>query len=353
LQPARQKENWIRPINGEMEMARQNKKAVLTVSRGAATRSLRMNELGILSSKEARFMQGLVPTAPAIRVDTRYDNNTTGRTQASSMPVSALAPAAPVPVLPASALTLLQQPKRKPRLYLLRSSSSSPSSFELGLGITEIAGMAGSGKTQMALALCVQAASIAPDAPQQQQQQQQRQKALYLSLGEGTTQPKLAQRLGQMAGSSLDPLQHILTRIVHNQDDLLELLMGDLPTMLQQYNFRIVVLDSIAGMFRVPETSIAQRSETLFRVASILKKLSAQYNVPVVVVNQVTASFSAKNDAVLPALGLSWENCVNTSHLLARTETSRSITVRLSSDLLVGTTRRFAIHSSGPVEVLD
>jgi hypothetical protein len=268
-------------------------------------------------------------------MDTSYNNT---RTQASPMPV-------PVPVLPASALTLLLQPKRKPRLYLLRSSSPSPSSFELGLGITEIAGMAGSGKTQMALALCVQAASISPDAPQHQ-------KALYLSLGEGTTQPKLAQRLGQMAGSSLDPLQHILTRIVHNQDDLLELLTGDLPTMLQQCNFRIVVLDSIAGMFRVPETSIAQRSETLFRVASILKKLSAQYNVPVVVVNQVTASFSAKN-AVLPALGLSWQNCVNTSHILARTETSRSITVRLSSDLLVGTTRRFAIHSSGPVEVLD
>jgi predicted ATP-dependent serine protease len=269
---------------------------------------------------------------------------TQARTSSISVPV-------PVPVLPVSALTLLNQPKRKPSLYLLRSSSSSPSFFELGLGITEIAGMAGSGKTQMALALCVQAASISPEAPQHQQQQQQ-QKALYLSLGEGTTQPKLAQRLAQMAGSSLDPLQHIFTRIVHNPDDLLELLMGDLPAMLQQHNFRIIVLDSIAGIFRVPETSIAQRSETFFRVASILKKLSDQYNIPVLVVNQVTASFSA-NNAVLPALGLSWEHCVNTSHLLARTETSRSITVRLSSNLLVGTSRRFAIHSSGPIEVLD
>jgi predicted ATP-dependent serine protease len=271
---------------------------------------------------------------------------TQARTSSISVPV-------PVPVLPVSALTLLNQPKRKPSLYLLRSSSSSPSFFELGLGITEIAGMAGSGKTQMALALCVQAASISPEAPQHHHHhQQQQQKALYLSLGEGTTQPKLAQRLAQMAGSSLDPLQHIFTRIVHNPDDLLELLMGDLPAMLQQHNFRIIVLDSIAGIFRVPETSIAQRSETFFRVASILKKLSDQYNIPVLVVNQVTASFSA-NNAVLPALGLSWEHCVNTSHLLARTETSRSITVRLSSNLLVGTSRRFAIHSSGPIEVLD
>mmetsp|Transcript_15772 Transcript_15772/g.23089 ORF Transcript_15772/g.23089 Transcript_15772/m.23089 type:complete len:226 (-) Transcript_15772:374-1051(-) len=107
------------------------------------------------------------------------------------------------------------------------------------------------------------------------------------------------------------------------------------------------------------------------------QKLSHQYNVPIVVVNQVTASFSSSSsnfslqklhmscsmERMMPLLGLSWSNCVNTRFLLTRNETTenygksssiirfvRHAHVLLSSQMPFGTVE-FIINAGGGIIV--
>jgi RecA/RadA recombinase len=267
---------------------------------------------------------------------------------------------------PASALTLLRrhQTRResKERLSLLLHSRKGAALPLLGLGITEIAGPAGCGKTQIGLSVCVSCAmmqrkrqepttttndddddddenkdrfpdNIIPTAPLSKTAYYYYETALYVSLGEGTTQARVAQRLHQMAAqrgnygfnnhnNSGEVLKRILTRFIRNEDEFKTFLERDLPRMLlTQSNIGAIVLDSIAGLFRVAQTTTtdyAMRSGVLFQVAAQLKRISEMYQLPIVVINQVTSSLQANR--IVPALGVSWANCVNTSYMLSRSE---------------------------------
>lgn len=242
---------------------------------------------------------------------------------------------------PVSALTLLRKHRKQEqsnsRLFLLlhpREGGALP----LALGITEIAGLAGCGKTQIGMGLCVSCAMqgqreetgnenrFTGNAPASHVENRYHT-ALYVSLGEGTTQARVAQRLHQMAvqrgNDSADVLKRILTRFIRNEDEFLIFITNELPHMLTQSCIGVMVLDSIAGLFRVSQTrhtstTYAKRSGVLFQVAAQLKLLSELHQVPIVVINQVTTSLEANK--VVPALGVSWASCVNTSYMLLRSE---------------------------------
>ena len=184
-------------------------------------------------------------------------------------------------------------------------------------------------------------------------------------------------------------IRSIMKRIhinhVHNEEDLLELVTMTLPKLLQKSNcgvssnrFGVIVLDSIAGIFRDYDTTTttmnnynqknnhnsndtnqqlttsssssssssssftkakyyAKRSELLYTISSHLKKLSFTYNVHIIIVNQVTTDFinnyynhhhhkrrkmdHIDNNGVVrmkPALGLAWSYCVNDRFILSR-----------------------------------
>ena len=82
-----------------------------------------------------------------------------------------------------------------------------------------------------------------------------------------------------------------------------------------------------------------ERSRKLNHASCQLRKLSDLYDVPIVITNQVTASFSldplvgerpmSSQKEVIPALGLAWSNCVNTRFILRRKE---GMVVRISSE---------------------
>ena len=147
-------------------------------------------------------------------------------------------------------------------------------------------------------------------------------------------------------------LSQILTHSVRNHDDLFALLRDDLPLRLKEqqqqqqqqqqtsqkattptpsHSVALIVLDSIADLFRLgngdgavidttsTKTAITQRSFLLFEISSILRSLSDQYGIPILVINQVSSDFSStQQGGVVPTLGLSWANCINTSYLLRR-----------------------------------
>jgi len=191
----------------------------------------------------------------------------------------------------------------QPRLFLLQESSKNnshnlPDWLELPpLGITEISGEAGTGKTQLGLSLCVSCTSLRYSAKQQtathskkrQLEEQNYYKAIYISMrGNGATTSQIAYRLQQMAQQrvasrmSTDEsptakikqrkyaqqeskriLQRIWTRSISNIEMFHDFLFHELPQLLVQQEekeegkyvddndrFGVLVFDSIAGLYR-------------------------------------------------------------------------------------------------------
>eukprot|EP01025_Chloroclados_australasicus_P009142 TRINITY_DN13519_c0_g1_i1.p1 TRINITY_DN13519_c0_g1~~TRINITY_DN13519_c0_g1_i1.p1 ORF type:complete len:381 (+),score=30.17 TRINITY_DN13519_c0_g1_i1:135-1145(+) len=80
---------------------------------------------------------------------------------------------------------------------------------------------------------------------------------------------------------------------------------------------KLVVLDGVAALARIEfdKDQLYDRQELIGRIAQKLKMLAAQYEIPVVVTNQVTANISSENtsgEENIAALGLKWAHAVNT-----------------------------------------
>lgn len=144
--------------------------------------------------------------------------------------------------------------------------------------------------------------------------------------------------------SSPRPLDNVFMEMdIHTGDDLLRsLTMAE--RILQQppgLPVRLIIIDSIASIFRdagdnAGVTEYTERAGMLFRIAGLLKRYAYQYDLAVVVTNQVTDVVEDLNSAacahtgacklmsggrqVVPALGLSWANCVNTRIFLSKLE---------------------------------
>merc|ERR1712150_397727 len=104
------------------------------------------------------------------------------------------------------------------------------------------------------------------------------------------------------------------------------------------------------------ETSLmyyVQRSQDLFTIAAQLKYLSDRFSVAIAVLNQVTATASAAIDngekrkgidrklVVVPALGLTWSNCVNHRYILSRVKERVDNCPREGEDGNLDTVTRF------------
>jgi len=117
---------------------------------------------------------------------------------------------------------------------------------------------------------------------------------------------------------------------VSKLDDLWVLLLTEIKLLLRQKPVKLVVIDSIAALFRVEyskEQSV-ERARVLSAHAHELLKLSDEFKIPIITINQVTdyffdnfnsTNYSSQSKFVIPALGLAWSNCVNTRIILSRT----------------------------------
>ncbi|KAL4146295.1 hypothetical protein KRP22_013965 [Phytophthora ramorum] len=149
---------------------------------------------------------------------------------------------------------------------------------------------------------------------------------------------KRDEAVAKLSGS--DFLDSIFVEQLYTVDDLLDLLQARLPALLAEQNTKLVVLDSVAAVFRLESTSsvkeAAERSRTMFHLANCMRILSDQYGVVFVVTNQVTSDFDARSgNALRPALGLSWSHCVNQRLMITRVKdsTRRSLAVAFSPHL--------------------
>jgi hypothetical protein len=247
-----------------------------------------------------------------------------------------------------TALSLLTVNRSKADLPCLllcdTTTQRSPLSWtRLSLGVNQLSGPAGCAKTQIALSMCLNAAlhheTVYFTSANNTNRPSSSVAAVYLSLG-SSRHSKIAQRLEQMAKTRLNNikamnshysssttnsiLSRILIKAVMTPEDLLALvhpITGELGQILHQSNkniAQVVILDDIATLFRVLEGSIVSRSATLFALAASLKRLSDKYQVPILVLNQVTTKGNDISSINEPALGLSWAQCVNQAYSVTK-----------------------------------
>ena len=200
-------------------------------------------------------------------------------------------------------------------------------SFSLPLGITELSGPAGVGKTQLALSLCADCVLT-------------QRKAVFVQLGGSSSVLQIASRRieqmlqSRMQGSAQDTakihdlLNRVLVHWVCNSDELMQVLQTSLPRLLHQHpTVSVVVLDGIANLFRlvdehqnVGKNPWHDRAVTFFQISNLCKKLSSTYGIPFVVLNECTSRIKGNSNSTVlePALGLAWAQCVNASFFCRR-----------------------------------
>ncbi|CEL99651.1 unnamed protein product [Vitrella brassicaformis CCMP3155] len=216
--------------------------------------------------------------------------------------------------------------------------------------IAEITGEAGSGKTQTAMHLTAQALVSQLDVPSSGRQPTDA--AVYYIYTEGSLP---AERLSPIVESSVrrhyasrgvaggeleERVQHCVGKLMdriyveHVEDEgrLSYVLSSKIPLLMSVFKVVLVVIDSIAAIFRVPQRGLnrdglAARSESLFILASLLKRIAANHSAWVVVTNQVSLAQlprGFRGDAnqshamVRPTLGMAWSTCVNCRMMLSK-----------------------------------
>ncbi|KAL6553640.1 hypothetical protein OROGR_007482 [Orobanche gracilis] len=187
--------------------------------------------------------------------------------------------------------------------------------------ITEIVAESGTGKTQLSLQILL-AAQLPPSLGGLSAS------SLYLHSEFPFPFRRLHQLSHYQSHLPQDPLDRIFVEPLHSADHLLDVLPR-LDFLVPKLNIKLVVIDSIAALFRGEYDNtpleLKRRSGVFFKVASKLKLLARKFGLAVVLTNQVvdvmgdsnslrignSASLCSSGRRVCAALGLSWANCVN------------------------------------------
>lgn len=179
--------------------------------------------------------------------------------------------------------------------------------------LTEFVGRAGAGKTQCCFALAAACAAAGHAVVYVDTESTFRGKRLW----------QIAEARGA-AGTATDLLRRVHVLRPGSAAELLAVLeRGDVLQRAAESGARLCVLDSVAAIARgdfAGRADLVDRQKWLARAAAALKRVAVEADVAVVVSNHVMADFKADGasaeDAVTPALGLTWHHAVTTRVLL-------------------------------------
>ena len=169
--------------------------------------------------------------------------------------------------------------------------------------ITEISGEFATGKTQICfqLSVNVQLPTI----------QGGLEGSVYYIDTEGTFSSIRVAQIARERG--FDPkkfLENIAVTRTFNSDHLMFLIMN-VEKIIRQRNVKLLIIDSIASHFRaeyIGDNKLVKRQQVVMSLAETLKKLLAQFELAIVVTNQVIATFDENlfDKSPHPALGFAW-----------------------------------------------
>lgn len=150
--------------------------------------------------------------------------------------------------------------------------------------ITELFGEFRCGKTQLCHSLAV-TAQLPPNLGGANG------KVVYIDT-EGTFRPERIRQIAEGKGVSADAaMENIIYARCYTSEHLVQLLVEAASVMVSDEDrFALVIVDSIMGVFRVDYSGrgeLAERQQSLGRVMSKLQKMSEEFNVAVLLTNQV------------------------------------------------------------------
>ena len=187
---------------------------------------------------------------------------------------------------------------RRNNISRYKTGSSNFDSFLNGgietQSITEIAGEFGSGKSQICHTLCTAAIELMEDDLDTCDSG-----LIHRPPGSiifiDTENSFRANRVHQIAEQkNLDP-EDILKRIFHcnvYSSEQLEVLIDDLPKFIEQYNTKLVIIDSIISLHRAEFSgrgTLAERQQRLGKMLNKLRRYADIYDIAVVITNQVVS----------------------------------------------------------------
>ena len=152
--------------------------------------------------------------------------------------------------------------------------------------ITELAGEFGSGKSQVCHTLCVAASQLIENS-----RHDDPGNIIFID-SENTFRADRIHQIAEQRG--LDPLP-ILEKIFHCKvysSEHLESVINDLDKSIEQYNAKLVIIDSIISLHRAEFSgrgTLAERQQRLGKMLNKLRRYADIYNVAVVITNQVVS----------------------------------------------------------------
>lgn len=213
-------------------------------------------------------------------------------------------------------------------------------------GIIELFGEAGSGKSQFCHYLSAAFVTKHVD-----------RKVLYISLDGRYRCERFFEYLTRLDPNSIIPLgDNVLIHEEFDAGNLHAFLIGRLAETCGVNNIGLVIIDSLAAVFRLAEQSVDKFF--LFDIMKVLRDTMLTLETSVIIVNQVSAriDFDAnlgvteyQNLPFKPALGLQWSNCVDHRFLISKGKTDEKVSTCtcLRSPLLAhGTTFKLKLEAN-------
>lgn len=196
--------------------------------------------------------------------------------------------------------------------------------------VTELSGESGAGKTQLALQLCL-------SVQYPIQHGGLHSGAVYICTEDVFPSRRLQQLISEQSCLRSDVPPGVISRLQFSDqvfiehaadlDSLQVCLSRRVPLLLTRGLVRLLVIDSVAALFRseFQASDWLERTRQLLTVSSTLQHLSHEFNTPVLCVNQVTDVFDTSDHSlrplssnVSPALGLAWANQVMVRLMMLR-----------------------------------
>jgi len=176
--------------------------------------------------------------------------------------------------------------------------------------VTEIYGVAGTGKTLVCLQLCLNVQLPVSHGGLAG-------KAVFISTMKTCPTQRLAQLTEAMnekyGDVDIKYMDNIYIQHANIKEDLFQIIFHHLPALLEkEKDIKLVVIDSMAGIFRT-ETNYIQRAQDFRYIVQKLENLADVYNFAILATNQVSSmannSFKTEDKS---SLGTMWETLVTT-----------------------------------------
>lgn len=185
--------------------------------------------------------------------------------------------------------------------------------------IFEVSGAAGAGKTQLMMQLALMCACPVSAGGLDSQ-------SIYVST-EGTAPLSRFLSLSEHLSSHLSVphktqlAKRVIIETIRTSEDLLNWALWRLPYLLRVTGARLLIIDSIAALYRPEFDDAMLRANHLARLIRAIRIALIPLSAVCVCVNQVSQAvdrFSGNLDKIVPALGASWSGHVSTRIFIAR-----------------------------------